>query len=127
MSSPRARGRSSQDLAQRFERDREKLLPLPAAPYEACQKRTTRASSQALVRHDTNDYSVPVEYGHRQVLVKAYVWKVLISYMNEVIARHDRSYEREDIVFEPLHYLSLLEQKPNALDQGGTSAPPSGR
>jgi Mu transposase, C-terminal domain len=109
-------------IAQRFERDREKLLPLPAAPYEACQKRTTRASSQALVRHDTNDYSVPVEYGHRQVLVKAYVWKVVISYMNEVIARHDRSYEREDIIFEPLHYLSLLEQKPNALDQAAPLA-----
>ena len=54
-------------IAQRFERDREKLLPLPATPYEACEKRTTRASSQALVRYETNDYSVPVEYGHRQV------------------------------------------------------------
>lgn len=50
-------------IAQRFERDREKLLPLPATPYEACEKRTTRVSSQALVRYETNDYSVPVEYG----------------------------------------------------------------
>jgi hypothetical protein len=47
-------------IAQRFERDREKLLPLPATPYEACEKRTTRASSQALVRYENNDYSVPV-------------------------------------------------------------------
>jgi hypothetical protein len=42
--------------------------------------------------------------------------------MDEVIARHDRSYEREDIIFEPLHYLSLLEQKPNALDQAAPLA-----
>jgi hypothetical protein len=34
-----------------------------------------------------------------------------------VIARHLRSYEREDIVFDPLHYLALLEQKVGALDQ----------
>ena len=27
-----------------------------------------------------------------------------------------RSYEREDFVFEPLHYLALIEQKINALD-----------
>jgi hypothetical protein len=74
------------------------------------------------VQHDPNDYSVPVEYGHRQVLVKAYVWKVVISYMNEVIARHGWSYEQEDIVFEPLHYLSRLEQKPNALDQAAPLA-----
>jgi hypothetical protein len=69
-------------IAQRFERDREKLLPLPATPYEACEKRTTCASSQALVRYETNDYSVPVEYEHRQVLVKAFVWELVISHMS---------------------------------------------
>ena len=81
-------------IAQRFERDREKLLPLPATPYEACEKRTTRVSSQVLVRYETNDYSVPVAYGHRQVLLKAFVWEVVISCGSEVIARHVRSYER---------------------------------
>jgi hypothetical protein len=28
-----------------------------------------------------------------------------------VIARHRRSYEREDVLLEPLHYLPLLERK----------------
>lgn len=109
-------------IAQRFERDREKLLPLPATPYEACEKRTTRASSQALVRYETNDYSVPAAYGHRQVLVKAFVWELVISCMSEVIARHRRSYGREEMIFDPLHYLSLLEQKANALDQAAPLA-----
>ena len=104
-------------IAERFARDRKQLLPLPAAPLEACQKRTTRASSQALVRYETNDYSVPVEYGHRQVLLKAFVWEVVISCSSEVIARHPRSYDREGMIFNPLHYLALLEQKTNALDQ----------
>jgi transposase len=104
-------------IAERFERDRERLLPLPGAPLEACQKRTTRVSSQALVRYETNDYSVPVEYGHRQVLVKAFVWEVVICCASEVIARHRRSYDREEMIFNPLHYLALLEQKTNALDE----------
>jgi transposase len=104
-------------IAERFQRDQEKLLPLPASPHEACEKRTTRASSQALVRYETNDYSVPVEYGHRQVLVKAFVWEVVINAASEVIARHARSYGREEMIFDPLHYLALLEQKTNALDQ----------
>jgi transposase len=104
-------------IAERFQRDQEKLLPLPASPHEACEKRTTRASSQALVRYETNDYSVPVEYGHRQVLVKAFVWEVVISAASEVIARHTRSYGHEEMIFDPLHYLALLEQKANALDQ----------
>jgi hypothetical protein len=34
---------------------------------------------------------------------------VVISCGAEVIARHPRSYEREDFVFNPLHYLALLE------------------
>jgi transposase len=109
-------------IAERFERDKEKLLPLPAVPHEACQKRTARASSQALVRYETNDYSVPVEYGHRQVLVKAFVWEVVISAASEVIARHTRSYGREEMIFDPLHYLALLEQKSHALDQAAPLA-----
>ena len=36
---------------------------------------------------------------------------------SEVIARHERSYGREVVVFDPLHYLALLEQKTRALDQ----------
>src|SRR4029077_7294205 len=93
------------------------LLPLPATPYEACEKRTTRVSSLSLVRYRNNDYSVPVCWGHREVLVKAYVHEVVISCGADVIARHPRSYEREDMIFDPLHYLALLEQKTNALDQ----------
>ena len=107
----------TETIAERFKRDQEGLLPLPPAPLEACQQRTTRASSQALVRYETNDYSVPTEYGHRQVLVKAFVWEVVIGTASEVIARHARSYGREEMIFNPLHYLALLEQKTNALDQ----------
>jgi hypothetical protein len=69
------------------------------------------------VRCETNDYSVPVEYGHRQVLVKAFVWEVVIGCGSEVMARHSRSYGREEMIFNPLHYVALLEQKTNALDQ----------
>jgi transposase len=106
-----------QTIGERFEKDRERLLPLPAAPYEACDKRSTRVTSMSLVRYRSNDYSVPVEWGHREVLVKGFVHEVVICAGSEVIARHPRSYEREDMIFNPLHYLALLEQKTNALDQ----------
>jgi hypothetical protein len=67
-----------QSIGERFEKDREKLLPLPAAPYEACDKRSTRVTSMSLVRYRTNDYSVPVEWGRREVLVKGFVQEVVI-------------------------------------------------
>jgi transposase len=111
-----------QTIGERFQKDKEMLLPLPAAPYEACDKRSTRVTSMSLVRYRTNDYSVPVEWGHREVLVKGFVHEVVICAGSEVIARHPRSYEREDMIFDPLHYLVLLEQKPNALDQAAPLA-----
>jgi transposase len=109
-------------IGERYERDRAAFLPLPAAPYEACEKVATRVSSLALVRYRTNDYSVPTCYGHRDVLVKGYVHEVVIACGSEVIARHPRSYEREAVIFDPLHYLALLEQKTRALDQAAPLA-----
>lgn len=78
---------------------------------------STQVSSLALVRYRCNDYSAPTAYGYRKVLVRGYVHEVVITCGAEIIARHPRSYEREDFVFNPLHYLALIEQKINALDQ----------
>ncbi len=69
------------------------------------------------MRYKTNDYSVPVAYAHRDVLVKGYIDTVAISVGAEEIARHPRSYDSADFVFEPLHYLALIEMKVGALDQ----------
>ena len=52
-------------IGQRMERDLEALLPLPAVPYDACDKQASRVSSLSLVRYKTNDYSAPVAFGHR--------------------------------------------------------------
>jgi hypothetical protein len=55
-------------------------------------------------------------------MVRGYVHEVVIACGTEVIARHPRSYDREDFVFDPLHYLALIEQKINALDQAAPLA-----
>jgi len=60
--------------------------------------------------------------GHREVLIKAYVHELVICCASEVIAGHPRNHEREDMIFDPLHYLALIEQKPNALDQAAPFA-----
>ena len=107
----------TETIGQRMERDLDALLPLPPVAYDACDKQAGRVSSLSLVRYRTNDYSVPVAYGHRDVLVRGYVDAVVISCGTEIIARHPRSYERDDFVYDPIHYLPLLERKPGALDQ----------
>jgi transposase len=112
----RLRGHA-ESIGERLERDLAALQPRPAVPYDACDRRAARASALSLVRYDRNDYSVPAAYGHRPVLVTGYVDEVVIACGAEVVARHPRSYAREDFVFDPLHYLALLEHKVGAIDQ----------
>ena len=106
----------------RLERDLEAMADLPAAPFDACDQTSGRVSSQALVRYKTNDYSVPVAYGHRDVWLRGYIDQVVIGCGGEIIARHPRCYDREDMVFDPIHYLPLIEKKTNALDQAAPLA-----
>ena len=105
------------DERERLVADLEAFKDLPATPLEPCEKRAARVSSTALVRYRCNDYSVPTSFGFRDVLVKGFVDEVVILCAGEEIARHRRSYATGTFVFDPLHYLMLLEMKPNALDQ----------
>jgi len=107
----------SATIGERLVADRAAFMPLPASPYDACHKVATRVSSLSLVRYRNNDYSVPTRYGHQEVLAKGYVDRVEIACRDEVIAIHPRSYETADFIYNPLHYLALLEHKTKALDQ----------
>jgi len=110
-------GRHRETIGARLVADLAAFRDLPATALEPCDKRTARVSSTALVRYRDTDYSVPTMYGFREVLVKGFVDAVVILAGAEEIARHQRSYERGGFVFDPLHYLALIEQKPGALDQ----------
>ena len=110
-------------IGERFGCDREKLMELPpgafrglrqgghagqfALPWCAIGATTTRCPSPTVTK---------------KVWVRGYVHEVVIGCAAEVIARHPRSYEREDLIFEPIHYLALLERKIGALDQAAPLA-----
>jgi transposase len=96
--------------------DQAAFLPLPKQPFEARRVAEGTANSESLVRFDTNDYSVPVQYAHRKLLVVATVEEVRLVYEDRLVAHHRRSWDRERIFFEPIHYLALLERKPGGFD-----------
>ncbi len=110
-------GRHSETIGTRLVADEAVFKPLPAVPLEPCEKRAARVSSTSLVRYRCNDYSVPTTFGFRDVLVKGFVEEVVILCAGQEVARHPRSYATGAFVFDPLHYLMLIETKPNALDQ----------
>ena len=110
-------GRHAGTIGERLVADTGALRALPPVPLEPCEKRAARVSSTALVRFRTNDYSVPTVYGFQDVLVKAFVNEVVILHGGNEVARHPRCYGEGAFVADPLHYLALIETKPNALDQ----------
>ena len=106
----------SEMIGERLLHDLDALMALPAVSYDACERVSTRATSLSMVRDRGSDDSVPVAYAHHEVQVRGYVDKVVIGCAAEVVARHRRSYEKADRVFDPMHFLVLLEQKVGALD-----------
>jgi hypothetical protein len=102
--------------AELLREDQAAFLPLPAAPFDACRKVPTMVSSLSLVRMDCNDYSVPVRWAHHQIVAKGYCHEVVLCAQGHEVARHRRIWGKEQVSFDPLHYLALLERKPGALD-----------
>jgi len=104
-------------IGERLEADLAAMRILSAAPFEACDLQSGQVTSTSMVRYRGNDYSVPVAYGHREVWIKGFVGRVVIGCATEIIADHRRSYDTGDMVFDPVHYLRLIERKIMSFDQ----------
>jgi transposase len=103
-------------IGQRFRRDRAAALALPAHPFDACLVQAAQVDKYQTVRFDNNRYSVPRSCAFQSVTVKGYVEHVEVVANGQVIARHARSYQRDEQILDPLHYLAALGRRPAALD-----------
>lgn len=111
----RIRPGSDRSIAMLLEHETAHLRPLPESRFDCCTRHPAKVNSYALVPHGRTRYSVPVEHVHKQVTLKAFVDRIEIVLGDKVIARHARHYGTPDDVFDPLHYLPLLERRPNAI------------
>jgi transposase len=106
----------TQTKAELLVADRQAMLALPAESFEVRRIAQTRANSLSLVRFDRNDYSVPTAFAHHDLTVTGAIEEVRITEGTRLVAVHRRIWEREQVSFDPVHYLALLERKPGALD-----------
>lgn len=100
----------------RLSDDQGAFLPIPAQDFEARRVAPGQADSLSLVTFDRNQYSVPTQYAHRQVMIIAGIEDVRIVFEDRLIAQHRRCWDRDQTYFEPIHYLALLERKPGGFD-----------
>jgi hypothetical protein len=106
----------TETIGQRFARDQAKALPLPAHRFDACVTQPAEVDKYQTARFDCNRYSVPRTCAFRTVTVKGYIDRVEVVERGQVVARHVRSYGRDQQVLDPLHYLVTLERRPAALE-----------
>ena len=92
------------------------MLRLPAEAFLAARVEQPWADSLSLVRFDTNDYSVPTAYAHHKLTAIGTVDTLRVVAGDRVVAEHRRRWDREQVTYDPIHYLALLERKPGALD-----------
>lgn len=100
-----------------WQQEQPHLRPLPAQSYPCYTEQAVTLTPYSQVVVDTNRYSVPADQGSPEMMAKVYPFRVEIYRpgQKEAIASHPRCYGHKQDVYDPLHYLPLLQQRPGAL------------
>jgi len=104
-------------IGQLLQEEKENFLALPKYSFDCCRTVPVNADSCSRIQFETNKYSVPTDFAYQTLLCKAYPFQIRIVRQEKVIAEHERCYDRYQEIFNPVHYLRLLEQKPGAFLQ----------
>jgi hypothetical protein len=107
----------SRTIDEVFAEERSKLLSMPS-PFDSYQESVTRVSPQLLISFDRNRYSVNAMAVGKTVAVRAYADRVIMVMNGSVVATHRRHLGRDKVIYDPWHYLTVLERKPGALRNG---------
>lgn len=110
--------RKDKTVAQVFAEEKSKLLALPVSPFDGYQESVIRVSPQLLISFDRNRYSVDARAVGKTVAVRAYADRIVMVLEATVVGSHQRHFGRDKVIFDPWHYLAVLERKPGALRDG---------
>jgi transposase len=106
-------------VAEAWERETGKLLPLPDDPFPAEEVVMVRVGKTPYVRFDRNDYSVPHDKVRRQLEVRATSQRVRVLEGPAVVAEHVRTFGARQQVEDPAHLEALRAQKQRARQARG--------
>jgi transposase len=104
-------------IKDRLAEDLAAAMALPRHRFDPCITETGLvADKYQTVAFDRNRYSVPRPFAFQTVSIKGYVDRVVIVAEGQPIATHPRSFEKQTMILDPIHYLATLGRKPGALD-----------
>jgi hypothetical protein len=109
-------GGREQAVNELFEEEKRHLLALPGVPFSNLQTASAKVDKYSTVVVEKNRYSVPTRYAGLRVRVVLYVERMEIFYGSQRIAVHPRCYGNGKWQLDPLHYLELLGERPQAFE-----------
>jgi len=101
--------------------ERGRLLPLPSPLPTVDLVKPVSVDKTAMVRFDRNLYSVPPQHAERTLTLVADDEQVRLLDGQQQIARHDRSWGRQQTIIAPAHREQLVRQKRGASESTGRS------
>jgi len=107
----------SQSVKEAYEQELYFLRPIPVFRFDTSRTITPIVGDYSTVRFEKNNYSVPVRYLRKSVIVKGYANEVCIYYNGEIIASFDRLYGSGKTTYRLEHYIDLLERNPRSVFQ----------
>ena len=100
-----------------FQDEQASLVTL-RGPFDGFVEKAVRASTTCLIMADHNRYSVDAKAAGRMVLVRSHADRIVVLLDDTVVAEHPRQFRRDQIIYDPWHYLPVLVRKPGALRNG---------
>lgn len=108
-------------LAELLQDELMQMLPNPR-PFDGYVEKPVRVSSTALIHFQRNRYSVPAEHAHAVLSLRIYPTELQLVADGREVARHARSFERDQTFYDFRHYIDVVERKPGALRNGAPFA-----
>src|SRR5881409_1530885 len=115
-------GDDGRTVEQVFAEEQPRLMPPPLHPFSTDRIDTVCSRKTIYVRFDLNDYSIPPEAVGRPLTLMASDTTVRLLDGALEIARHPRTYDRQQQVLDPSHREAVLKLKRKAFH-----ATPAGR
>jgi hypothetical protein len=100
-----------------FQDERASLIEL-RGPFDGFVEKAVRATTTCLIMADHNRYSIDARAAGRMVLVRSHAERIVVLFNDTVVADHPRQFRRDQIIYDPWHYLPVLVKKPGALRNG---------
>ncbi len=104
-------------IGERFARELPKLRPLPAALPAACVRRIARINKFAEVICDTNRYSVPSRWAHRNAVLEIFENRLRIVVDDQLVAEHQRCTGKHQTMLDVRHAIELLAFKHRSIER----------